>query len=92
MSLERRPNFLTRHVSFFDGILAPLTILRYQAQAQEMDIRRSLDDGTQPLLADPDVETQGLRDFSFDLEYVNCFRMLKEDLIQVGSKIRRGNN
>ncbi|KAF9511326.1 hypothetical protein BS47DRAFT_1346937 [Hydnum rufescens UP504] len=57
--LQEARHVLRETAQFFD-----------KAQAQEMDIRRSLDDGTQPLLADPDVETQGLRDFSFDLEFV----------------------
>ncbi|KAF8321793.1 V0/A0 complex, 116-kDa subunit of ATPase [Clavulina sp. PMI_390] len=37
---------------------------------EETAARQSLDDGTQPLLAEHDVEHQGLRDISFDLEFV----------------------
>ena len=57
-----------------------------------MDIRRSLDDGTQPLLADQEVETQGLRDLSFDLELVDYLHVHGQDLIHIHSKVCSRHN
>lgn len=77
--LQEARHVLRETAQFFDKVsramLAPKVVqlcstptLPSKAQSQEENIRRSLDDGTQPLLQDQDVEQQGLRDLSFDLE------------------------